>query len=454
MRTTMKKILLISLLTLITNAAMGASFLDSIKRMKWGDLDVVWIEDSKFPRFNAAIYFQDGSLSDPFSGLTSSTFDQLSSGTSKESEREISEFFDFYGVNLKHSVTHEYSLYTVQGLTKDIEPVMTKVCEMFSDAQYPQKELTSYVSRSKSQLKNLVTSHSSLADRIFRQISLTETPYAVPSDGTLATFGKLNSIGLKERLAELNQAKKVLYLSGPTDISKFKDVLANKCKWTALSKIKKLVLKKPSSQSSIFLVPVQGANQAQIRIGRYIIPDEIKGKYDQFSFLAGFLGGGFTSKLVQELRVKRGLTYSAGAYVSMQRDFGRAGIMTFSKNESAAEVISLIRDIFQDINAKKISLQEFKHQQGHQIGGFAFGFEETNAFLSQIMLYDHQERNLQELVNFPEVIASLTPESLAQVNLEAFPWDRMTIVVVGDKSLEKSLSRIRPVRILNYLDYL
>ena len=128
--------------------------------------------------------------------------------------------------------------------------------------------------------------------------------------------------------------------------------------------------------------------------------------------------------------------------------------MTFSKNESASEVISIVRDVFQDITAKKFTNEEFKHQQGHQIGGFAFGFEETNAFLSQIMLYDHQGRNLQELVKFQDLIASLTPEALAQANLEAFPWDRLTIVVVGDKSLEKSLSRIRPVRILKYQDFL
>jgi zinc protease len=331
---------------------------------------------------------------------------------------------------------------------------MSKVCDLFNDAQYPQKELGSYISRSKSQLKNLVTSHSALADRIFRKITLSETPYAVPVEGTLATFDKLSPNGLKERLADLNKTKKVLYLSGPSDISKFKDILQNKCKWTSETKIKKIVLKKPSQQSAIYLVPVQGANQAQIRIGRYLIPDEIKGKHDHFAFLAGFLGGGFTSKLVQELRVKRGLTYSAGAYVSMQKDYGRAGISTFSKNESAAEVISLVRDIFQDISAKQIKPEEFKHQQGHQIGGFAFGFEETSAFLTQIMLYDHQGRDLQELVNFPDVIASLNPESLAQANLEAFPWARLSIVVVGDKSLEKSLSRIRPVRILNYLDYL
>lgn len=450
----MKNKLSIALLSLLSTTAFGASFLDSVERMKWGDLDVVYIEDSKFPRFNAAIYFQDGSINDSYSGLTQGTFDQLASGTSKQSQKEIAEFFDFYGVNLKHSVTHEYSVYSVQGLTKDIAPVMGKVCEIFNDAQYPQKELTSYISRAKSHLKNLVTSHAALADRIYRQISLTGTPYAVPGEGTIASYDKHTSVGLKERLAKLNNAKKVLYLTGPENVSDMKEILTKKCNWKSESKLVRSELKKPTPQSSIILIPVPGANQAQIRIGRYVTTEEIQGKYDNFNFLAGFLGGGFTSKLVQELRVKRGLTYSAGAYVSMQRDYGRAGIMTFSKTESATEAISIVRDVFADVTAGKFTPEEFKHQQGHQIGGFAFGFEESNAFLSQIMLYDHQGRNLEDLVKFPTTIANLTPAALSQANLEAFPWDRLTIVVVGDKSLEKSLSRIRPVKVMNYQDFL
>jgi hypothetical protein len=94
------------------------------------------------------------------------------------------------------------------------------------------------------------------------------------------------------------------------------------------------------------------------------------------------------------------------------------------------------------------------HQKNHQIGGYAFGFEETQAFLGQIMLYDHQGRDLEELVRFPEIVGKLTPSELSSATLEAFPWDRQTIVVVGDKSLVKSLSRIRPVRVLKYEDYL
>lgn len=449
----MKKIFF-ALLVLSSQGFAKSSFLDSVERMKWGDLEVVWARDDKFPRFTASFYFQDGALSDSFPGITQATFDQLTSGTNKQNEKELAEFFDFYGANLKHSVTHEYSVFSVQAQTKDIAPVVGKVCELFKDAQYPEKELKSYVSRAKSHLKNLVTSHSSLADRVFRQVSLQETPYLQPVEGSLAAFDKLTPALLKERLSKLSKTKKVLYLAGPSSATDIKDVLKKNCSWENQSAVNKLTLKKPTDQTFIYLVPVPAANQAQIRIGRYVTAEEVKGKNDNFSFLAGFLGGGFTSKLVQELRVKRGLTYSAGAYVSMQRDYGRAGVMTFSKNETAAETISIIRDIFQDISQGKIDEKEFKHQQGHQIGGYAFGFEETTAFLGQIMLYDHQQRDLQELARYPESIAKITPHELSQTDLEAFPWSRLSIVVVGDKSLEKSLSRIRPVKILNYQDYL
>ena len=443
---------------LYNTAFAKESFLDSVTRTQWqigkDKIDVVWIHDDKFPKFTASIYFQDGALNDQVPGETQLTFDQLSAGTSKENQRQIAEFFDFYGANLRHSVTHEYSVFTVQALTKDIKPVMGKVCELFKDAQYPQNELTSYLSRAKSGLKNLVTSHGALADRVFRKISLSETPYANPVEGTLESYDKITHEQLKTRLQWLNKTRKVLYLAGPDEVKDIKNVLAENCQWTNETKLTKQEVRKPQSESAIYLVNVPGANQAQIRIGRLLTAREFEGKYDQFGFMSSFLGGGFTSKLVQELRVKRGLTYSAGAYTSMQRDYGRAGLITFSKNETTAEAISIIRDVLSDVANGKFEEKEFMHQKNHEIGAYAFGFEETNAFLGQIMLYDHQGRNLEELVNFPQTIGNMTKSELSRSAMEVFPWDKQTIVVVGDKSLAKSLSRIRPVRVVNYEDYL
>ena len=445
---------LITALFLMNSAFASESFLNSVSRLKWKDLDVVWIKDDKFPRFTASIYFQDGALNDPVAGVTQTAFDQITSGTSKENQRELSEFFDFYGANIRSSVTHEYSVFSVQALTKDIEPVIGKVCEIFKDAQYPENELKSHLSRAKSHLKNLVTSHASLSDRVFRQITLEGTPYSRPVEGTLKGFEKITPALLKTRLESLNKTRKVLYLAGPSDVKDIRKVLEKNCAWTNETKVSPQVLTKPTSQSAIYLVPVPNANQAQIRIGRYLTTDEFSDKHEQLQFMSNFLGGGFTSKLVQELRVKRGLTYSAGAYASMQRDYGRAGISTFSKNETTSEAISLIREILSDVTAGKFEEKEFTHQKNHQVGGYAFSFEATNAFLAQLMLYDHQNRDYKDLARYPEIIGKLTPAELSSANLETFPWDRLSIVVVGDKSLEKSLSRIRPVRVIKYEDYL
>ena len=441
-----------------TSAFAGSSFLEAVERQSWDlgkeKLDVVWVEDDKFPKFTASFYFQDGALNDAVPGLTQFTFDQLAAGTGQETQRQLAEFFDFYGANLRHTVTHEYSVFTVQALTKDIVPVIGKVCQLFKDAQYPQNELDSYASRAKSHLKNLVTSHAALADRIFRKVSLSGTPYAEPVEGSLASYDKITRKLLRERLAVLNRTKKVLYLAGPRDVKEMQKVLAAHCEWSNEVKFNPPTIRKPEPQSTIYLVDVPRANQAQIRIGRYLIKDEFVGKYDQFQFMSTFLGGGFTSKLVQELRVKRGLTYSAGAYVSMQRDYGRAGILTFSKNETAADAVGIIRDVFADVASGKFLETEFVHQKNHQIGAYAFGFEETGAFLGQLMLYDHQKRDLAELVSFPETIGRLTMPELARATLETFPWDRQTIVIVGDKERQKGLSRIRPVRVVRYEDFL
>jgi zinc protease len=451
------KYLLISLVFFHT-AFAKESFIDSVSRTKWDigkeEIDVVWIKDDKFPKFTASVYFQDGALNDTVPGQTQIAFDQLTAGTSKENQRELAEFFDFYGANLRHSVTHEYSVFTVQALTKDIKPVMTKVCELFSDAQYPDSELQSYLSRAKSGLKNLVTSHSALADRVFRKVSLKESAYAHPVEGSLESYEKITREILKSRLESLNKTRKVLYIAGPSEVKELEEVIGSKCKWTNQEKLTRQEVKKPQPESAIYLVEVPGANQAQIRVGRYMSAREFDGKFDQFHFMSSFLGGGFTSKLVQELRVKRGLTYSAGAYASMQRDYGRTGLITFSKNETAAEAISIIRDVLGDVATGKFEEKEFIHQKNHQIGAYAFGFEETTAFLGQIMLYDHQGRDLQQLVSFPKTIGNLTMSDLARSTMESFPWERLTIVVVGDKSLVKSLSRIRPVRLVNFEDYL
>ena len=60
------------LLTFIICANLFASnYLDeNLKKYKWGDLEVVWLEDSTFPTYDITVYFNDGALSESSHGTT------------------------------------------------------------------------------------------------------------------------------------------------------------------------------------------------------------------------------------------------------------------------------------------------------------------------------------------------------------------------------------------------
>ena len=70
-----------------------------------------------------------------------SLFDMLADGTRRFSQKDISDNLEFFGVAYGGNVTHEYSTYGISGLEKDILPTVKKICHLFQDARFPQKEL-------------------------------------------------------------------------------------------------------------------------------------------------------------------------------------------------------------------------------------------------------------------------------------------------------------------------
>jgi zinc protease len=68
----------------------------------------------------------------------------------------------------------------------------------------------------------------------------------------------------------------------------------------------------------------------------------IKNGYYPASVLNSVLGGGYSSRLNQEIRIKRGLSYGAGSSFAWRSDASNFATRTQTKNESAAEVAELV----------------------------------------------------------------------------------------------------------------
>lgn len=458
----MKKLILKALscssLLLLSSISVHAS--PDIQELNWQGIPVTYLEDSRLPTYQISIYFADGALSDEggIAGEANAMFKLLSSGTRRYSQKDIADNLEFYGASYGGNVTHEYSTYGVSGLIKDMNPTLKKICHLFKDANFPQNEIEKQQERARSALLSLVNDHSSLASRAFREIQLSGSKFSYPVEGKLVDIKKLNQKGLQQKLEYFNKkVAKHIYITGPKEVLNSKEILLNDCGWSSEANFKrelgKMDVPKLQKGPEISLIVVKDANQAQVRMGQYLPESEIEDA-EALALTSEYLGGGFTSVLMREVRVKRGLTYSIGSFAARQKYYGRSGISTFTRNETAGALLEVIKNILEQGAAGEIADEDFERVKNAFIGSYPFSLESSASYLSQLMNFDHIDEPYSRLSRFPEIIKGVKKNEMVQIFKNIFEWDKMKIVVVGDESLEKELSKFGKVKKYSYQNFL
>ena len=443
---------------LFINLSHAANIKERIENLNWKGLDVVYIGDERFPTFNIIVYFADGALSDETKGETNAMFSLLEAGTKRYNRRDIGDSLDYYGIKRGPTVTHEFSLYSISGLEKDLIPTMKKICHLFDDSTFPKEEITKEITKAESELYNLVSEPSELANRAFRELSLSNTPFYYPVEGKLKDLKKINQTGLKKKLKYFNQeVKKKIFIAGPRQILGIQKIINEECGWVnqnnKLVRNSSFTPKNNGEGNQIYLITVPSANQSQIRIGRYLKESEIQNE-ELMAISSGLLGGGFTSQLMIEVRQKRGLTYGINSYASRQKNYGRAGIYSSTKNESVAELLDVVKETVEKVSKGDIQPSEIDRAKGYLVGGQYFRFENANAFLSQLVFLDHFGKPYEDLFKFGERVQSFKNNQILDEIGKIFAWNQQVIMVLGTKDQEKKLAKFGKVKVVDFKNFL
>ena len=449
------------ILFLITFNVFANYLDDNLVKEKWNDIEIIWLEDNSFPTYDISILFERGALDDPkgLEGLTSLALNLITLGTNRFDQEHILDTLEYYGVGYGASAIHEYSTFNVSGLVKDLSPTMKMICHLFTDSIYPKKELKKAIDRMRSGQRNMINNHRALASYISRIISLRKTGYERPSSGNLKSYARINPEKLMKKLSELNnETRKKIYIRGPKEIKALENIIKNDCGWSNkdLESPNYPVVKRGMNpnKGGVFLVPVKDANQAQIQITNYMSKEEVSRDYSLTTFTSKFIGGGFTSRLMQVLRVKNGLTYSAGSFASEQMNYGRKGIVTFTKNETLVKTLKMIEEVVEN-NSKNIKPDLVKNAKIFVKGNYLYELESSSSFLGTLQYYDTVNRPYEDIYKFPNEIDALTKDQVQNKVRELFGDKDSVTVIVGNRSLEKDLKKVGyKVKVINAKDYL
>ena len=160
------------------------------------------------------------------------------------------------------------------------------------------------------------------------------------------------------------------------------------------------------------------------------------------------LGGGFTSRLTQEIRSNQGLAYN----VESSFDIGRRFIGTFvaeteTKSETTVKAISLMHDIIAGMTAAPVSDQELALAKDAIINSFMFGFTRPDVVVSQQARLEFYDYPAGYLDNYRENISRVGKEDVLRVARKYLHPDAMVLTVVGnDTKFDKPLTTLGAVR--------
>src|SRR5438105_2207945 len=194
------------------------------------------------------------------------------------------------------------------------------------------------------------------------------------------------------------------------------------------------------------VVDMPEAGQASVSVTRPAIKRDSPDYYSGLVANAA-LGNGFGSRLNREIRIKRGLSYGARSSLDIRRDAGAFTASAQTKNESAAEVASLLQVELKRMKTDPVQGNELKSRQALLADNYARSLETDLGFASQIAGLAVFNLPLETLDKFiPSVNAVTTKDVTAFA--DKYLWTPSSLVIVGKASgfletLKKSFSETR-----------
>lgn len=148
------------------------------------------------------------------------------------------------------------------------------------------------------------------------------------------------------------------------------------------------------------------------------------------------LGGGtLTSRLNKEIRLKRGLTYSASSLLYPLRHSALLVGWLSTRNEKAEETISVLKQTLSDLAENGVSEDELARAKNYLIGNFIVSLDSNNSiagFLSTIQLYN---LGIDYIDKRNKLIESITSEQINEMAKRLIKMDGLQIVTIGQAKL-------------------
>lgn len=412
-------------------------------------LKVIVAKSSDLPLVTASLTVRTGAWADPqgLAGAMGMTAGMLTEGTKTRGAQQIASETEALGAVLSSGGGQESSSVTLNVMPEKLPAAMAIMADVARNPAFAAEELERQRSQALDGLSVAYQSPGQLAGFAASPVIFSGTPFGHVPSGTPASLTKLSTADL----ARLHQAhfrpdNAILVLTGDlTPEQGF--VLAEKSfgDWKApAGPAPARTQVTPKIAPRAVAIDLPGTGQAAVTVARAAIARG-DAQYYPGVVANSVLGGGYSARLNQEIRIKRGLSYGANSRLSAMRDTGLFRAAAQTKNESAPQVLDLIMAEVKRLADAPAGAEELKARKSVLIGGFGRELATTDGLagiLGNLALYDLPLTELTDYTAKVEAVTAGQVQTFAQQRLDPAS---VSVIVAGDaKAFTDGLKQRHP----------
>lgn len=396
--------------------------------------EVYFVENHSLPMMDVSINFRAGSAYDTpeTSGAAAVTHHLMTLGAAGLDEETLTNRFADIGAVLGGSFDADRASFKLRTLTSEQQAALETFALVLHKPDFPQNVLAREQARIIAALQEAETEPDSIAQKAFMQSVYGMHPYSLDQNGEISTVQTLT-------VAQLRQFYQTYYTAKSAVIALMGDLTTDQAKQIA-ERLSAGLPQEPAVPATPPVTELKApsvkklphpAMQAHILLGQ---PGNMRGDPDFFPLYVGNYilgGGGFVSRLTEEVREKRGLAYSVYSYFMPMNQLGPFQIGLQTKKEQADEALKLVMETVRQFVDSGVTEKELAAAKDNLIGGFPLRIDSNSKILEYLNMIGFYKLPLDYLDSFNQHVAQVTVSQINDAFRRRIHPDRFATVIVG-----------------------
>jgi zinc protease len=422
------------------------------KRIELSNGMVIFLqEDHELPLIDGTTRIRGGSHNEPASkvGLTD-IYGEVwrTGGTKTQTGDQLDDFLEVRASKVETSSGPDSTSLNWSCLKGDFDDVFKVFIDLIQNPEFRQEKIEiaqrgeyDAISRRNDQIGEI-------AQREATKLAYgPDNPYAhVPEYATVAAVTRQDLINWHGTYVHPNNI--ILGVSGDFDAKAMEAKLRAAFEsWPKSPPLPKDEVQYHPAPPGYYLIPKEDVNQSSIRMVAPGIKRDNPDYYAVSVFNEAFAGG-FSSRLFNDIRTKRGLAYHVGGGIGA--NFGHPGILQFVMGTKSQSTIESVQALYEDIDGltkQPIQDDEIQRAKDAILNAFIFRLDSPDKILAERMTYEFYGYPPDWLDKYQAEIKKVTAADANRVATKYVHRDQLAVLIVGNaKEFDKPLSSLGPVK--------